>query len=888
MFDEYLNPAPCVNPQVLTVIAPEPSVLTSTPSSTTIDLDAPSSSTSQTTPETPTLVIPIGVEDVDHDIEVAHMDNIPSVEFPIPEPNCKESSTHVVILNHVYLVNQPPEHINKWTKDDQIDNLIGDPSRPVSTRQSYCLGARTSSRLCNGYYLEVDLQGIYFEESFAPFARLEAIHIFIVFAAHMNMVVYQMDVKTEFLNDILPEEVYVSQPNGFVDLEMPNHVYKLKKVLYGLKQAPRAWYDLLLSFLLSHKFTKGTINPTLFVRREGNDILLDSCIALIAFADADMRVAKILEKSTFGSMQLLGDRLEETFHRVIDLIKNSSCFKAFTIAVDVPKIFMQQFSYSIKKVQGTDSYEFLLANKKCVVNADVFRTILDIYLRVKGVNFTDVRDDDTTLSFLIKLGYKGPLYKHTNMFVDHMHQPWRTLAAIINKCLFEKTASNDKLHFSKKSKGKGSQRKKTANDSQETVDVSEESEPKPEPVKRKTSGKRRVKKKVTMSTDDNIIADDPETALELGKSISKTKAEEAEAARQVHATHENFSKKSKGKGSQRKKTANDSQETVDVSEESEPKPEPVKRKTSGKRRVKKKVTMSTDDNIIADDPETALELGNSSKGTSTKPGVPNEEKERTKENDDKEGDADDEDDETKSDEEDIYKYKIRVCKDEDEEMINAKVEDSNKGDEESPSMLSLLVFVISDPSILTPVQESPSKAIVTTLPHPSVFTTPSVPQQTTTPIPTPTNTTDAPPYYHNRLSFIIITTDVSESDALSAVQLRVAELEKDMSNLKKTDLSAKALVALKTQVPSVVDNYLGSKVGDVFQRKLKKHTSDLIQKYSLRQIPELPKKHTPTVDLEQESEKISLVILKIKREQAEKQKFPKFTIKSTDQATLKE
>ncbi|GKD84809.1 retrovirus-related pol polyprotein from transposon TNT 1-94, partial [Tanacetum coccineum] len=76
----------------------------------------------------------------------------------------------------------------------------------------------------------------------------------------MNMVVYQMDVKTAFLNDILREEVYVSQPDRFVDPQNPNHVYKLKKALYGLKQAPRAWYDLLSSSLLSQKFTKGTID----------------------------------------------------------------------------------------------------------------------------------------------------------------------------------------------------------------------------------------------------------------------------------------------------------------------------------------------------------------------------------------------------------------------------------------------------------------------------------------------------------------------------------------------------------------------------------------------------------------------------------------------------
>ncbi|GJT40919.1 retrovirus-related pol polyprotein from transposon TNT 1-94, partial [Tanacetum coccineum] len=83
-----------------------------------------------------------------------------------------------------------------------------------------------------------------------------------------------MDVKTAFLNGILCKEVYISQLDGFVDPENPNHVYKLKKALYGLKQASRAWYDLLLSFLLSQKFSKGTVDPTLLIRREGKDILL--------------------------------------------------------------------------------------------------------------------------------------------------------------------------------------------------------------------------------------------------------------------------------------------------------------------------------------------------------------------------------------------------------------------------------------------------------------------------------------------------------------------------------------------------------------------------------------------------------------------------------------
>ncbi|GJW76818.1 retrovirus-related pol polyprotein from transposon TNT 1-94 [Tanacetum coccineum] len=117
-------------------------------------------------------------------------------------------------------------------------------------------------------------EGINFEESFAPVARIEAIRIFVANVAHKNMTIYQMDVKTAFLNGELKEEVYVSQPEGFVDQDNPSHVYKLKKALYGLKQAPRAWYDMLSSFLISQHFSKGAVDPTLFTRQAGNDLLL--------------------------------------------------------------------------------------------------------------------------------------------------------------------------------------------------------------------------------------------------------------------------------------------------------------------------------------------------------------------------------------------------------------------------------------------------------------------------------------------------------------------------------------------------------------------------------------------------------------------------------------
>ncbi|GJT89527.1 retrovirus-related pol polyprotein from transposon TNT 1-94 [Tanacetum coccineum] len=117
-------------------------------------------------------------------------------------------------------------------------------------------------------------KGIDFEESFALVVRIKAIRIFVENAANKNMMIFQMDVKTAFLNGELKEKVYVSQPEGFVDQDNPSHVYKLKKALYCLKQAPRAWYYMLSSFLILQHFSKGAVDPTLFTRKAGNDLLL--------------------------------------------------------------------------------------------------------------------------------------------------------------------------------------------------------------------------------------------------------------------------------------------------------------------------------------------------------------------------------------------------------------------------------------------------------------------------------------------------------------------------------------------------------------------------------------------------------------------------------------
>nr|GEV43264.1 hypothetical protein [Tanacetum cinerariifolium] len=537
ILDEYLNPPPCIDPQVLVVIASEPAVSTSTPSSTTINQDAPSTSTLQTHPETPSPVIPLDVEEADHDIEVAHMDNNP----------------------FIYKV-----------KLDELGGVLKSKARLV---------VKADTLMVEKSKLDEDPQ----EKAFGSIGYRGMI------GTHMYLT--------------------ASRPN------------------------------------------------------------LDSGITLTAFTDADHAGCQDTKKSTSGSMQLLSDRLPT----------------------------------------------------RSVVNADLFRTILDICSSVKGVNFTDVPDDDTTLAFLIKLGYKAPVYKHTNMFVDHLHPPWRTLAAIINKCLSGKKASNDKL----------------------------------QEIKQSESYQMFIK----YSTGQ----------------ISPKKSREAEAARQVHATH-----------------ARIVIESV---------PQPTKRRKSGKvtsdppKKLKGAPSLTPEEQEAVDIMQALKESKKTSKrlpgtrgsikGTGTIPGVLNEsivvsatsskgtDKLDDKEKDDKEGDADDEDDETESDEDDIYKYKIRVHKDEDEEMLNVKVEDSDKGDKEVTDVAKADAKKTSD------VKDDPKK-------------------------------TELPP----KSSSLFVSLDVSEH--------------------KKMDLFVEALDALKRQLPSVVDNYLGFKVGDVFQKELKKHTSNLIQKYSLQ------------------------------------------------------
>nr|GEU73765.1 hypothetical protein [Tanacetum cinerariifolium] len=289
------------------------------------------------------------------------------------------SSSQNVDPSNIHTFYQPYPHKFQWSKDHPLEQVIGEPLRPVLTRNQlrsdgdmcmYALSVstmetknvkeamtdpawidsmqkellqfkrldvwvlvpapdnispltlkwlfknkhdeeqtviRNKSRLVvRGYRQE---EGIDFEESFPPVARMEAIRIFLAYAAHKSFTVFQMDVKTAFLHGSLKEDVYVCQPESFIDADHPSHVYKLKKALYGLKQAPRAWYDELSTFLLQNHFFKGTIDPTLFIRHFHNILVVQVYVDDIIFGSTHPRHIQLFSnfmKSRF-EMSMMGE-----------------------------------------------------------------------------------------------------------------------------------------------------------------------------------------------------------------------------------------------------------------------------------------------------------------------------------------------------------------------------------------------------------------------------------------------------------------------------------------------------------------------------------------------------------------------------------------------------
>ncbi|GJU79290.1 retrovirus-related pol polyprotein from transposon TNT 1-94 [Tanacetum coccineum] len=744
MFDEYLNPSPSVDCQVPAVPAPEPTISTGTPSSTTIDQDPPSTSTTQKNPETPSPVIPLGVEEAGRDIEVSHMDNNPFVEFLIPEPSSEESSTQV--------------------KLDELGGVLKNKARLVT----------------RGYRQE---EGIDFEESFALVARLKAICIFIPFTAHMNMVVYQMDVKTAFLNGILREEVYVSQPDGFVDPENPNHVYKLKKALYGLKQALRAWQGHIIGlqisqsprgiFLNQSRYAiesikkygmetcepadtpmvekskldedpqgkavdptryRGMIGTLMYLTTSRPDLVFsvcicaryqNYCIALTAFADADHAGCQDTRKSTSRSIQVENGVVElyfvRTEYHLADIFTKPLARERLEFLIK--KLRMQSMSHETAKTgRQRGRVMVVLFSHILIMNPQETQQVaardekwFPSTERVK-ISSTNIRLEnhvpkkEDTFQVVIDIIKNSTCFKAFTIFVDvpeiFMQQFWSSEQVHQHVCGSHAPAMEN---F-----GSYNQQVSLRKDCKCSSNI---------PLIR--SHPKKAEEMVTKKKMQIL----PVEEVELAKSIQPTEAKDAEASMQVYATHVGSGLNLHKKNSVAKFY--------------------VLQGISTKPWVPYKEKDITEEKVI-------LECGEDDDDDNDDDVKDDQNGDADDEGDDHVSDtqdADDEDDKTESDKDEIYKYKIRVRKDEDVEMKYAKVEESDKGFGDQFLNLS------SDSSLVSTVKDSADADVSSLLDIPIQQETPHTqsPSVQKVPILVIPKTTNLPPIPETVIETLVLT-----------------------------------------------------------------------------------------------------------------------------------
>ncbi|GJV56961.1 retrovirus-related pol polyprotein from transposon TNT 1-94 [Tanacetum coccineum] len=359
-----------------------------------------------------------------------------------------EESTSQGSSSNVRQTHTPFEHLGKWTKDHPIANMIRDPSRSVSTRKQLQTDAMQE-------------EGIDFEEPFTLVSRIKAIRIFVANAAHKNMTIYQMDVKMDFLNGELKEEVYVSQSEGFVDQDNPSHMYKQKKALYDLKQAPRAClgpvphsmtpatsssglvpnpvsqqpcipplkddWDHLFQPMFDEYFTSPsiTVSPVQEVAAPRAVIFIMSSITAqqtkldleLVPKEKRLEIGKCNGRLNPGKIQR-----EPTFQVVLDALALTPCYSAFLMTADIPEVYMHQFWDSVYK--HDTFYRFKMdKRKRFKLNLEIFRDIFKICPRVQGQDFDALLTDEEIVSFLRDLGHTGEINSLSDVVVDQMHQP---------------------------------------------------------------------------------------------------------------------------------------------------------------------------------------------------------------------------------------------------------------------------------------------------------------------------------------------------------------------------------------------------------------------------------------------------------------------------------
>nr|GEW43201.1 retrovirus-related Pol polyprotein from transposon TNT 1-94 [Tanacetum cinerariifolium] len=405
-----------------------------TPSSTAIDQDAPSPSHSPSSSalQSPCLHQSVVAESTLMDENsFAPVDNDPFVNiFSLEPTSVTSSSGDASSTNSTYeLVPQPDCIIIialKWiykVKLDEYGDVLKNKARLVA----------------KGYRQE---EGIDFEESFDLVVCIEAIRIFNANVAGKNTTIYQMNVKTTFLKGELKEEVYVCQPEGFVDPDYPTYMYRLKKALYGLKQTPRAWYDTLSWFFLDNKVEKGVVE--------------------LFFMTTDYQLVDIFTKALPRErFEFLLPRLDTMADMNIPA-NDDPTEQAPTIAPPTrtdDQILPLSNWDTMCFNSSTGLYSFQLDEQWFNLHKDILRDALDITPTNDNNPFVAPPSSDTIIKYVNKLGYPSTLRNMSAMSVNALYQPWRVIFSMINMCLIEfvqsiQTFLNDMKNLAMASFGK--------------------------------------------------------------------------------------------------------------------------------------------------------------------------------------------------------------------------------------------------------------------------------------------------------------------------------------------------------------------------------------------------------------------------------------------------
>ncbi|GJW46333.1 integrase, catalytic region, zinc finger, CCHC-type containing protein [Tanacetum coccineum] len=373
----------------------------------------------------------------------------------VPNTNSKLELIHMDLF----------ESMNTPSKED-LDNLFGPMYKEYFEKRSFEMSINFAAQQVHNHedspstssiiVKEHEEEGIDFEESFAHVARLEAVRMFVAFAAPKNNTFFQMDVKTTFLNGSLKEELYISQPIGFVNPYFPNHVYRLKKALYGLKQAPRAWYDKLYSFLIEHHFTTGLMYLTssrpyiafaIFVcaRYQACPMVKHLKEVKRIFSQADVHQDELCPPNKCYALMDANKKIDLDsplcpIESIIleNILQNHPLRFSIATSSSVPWIYLCQFWHTLKVDGSKYRLSFVIDRKELTMTLDDFRMIFQMPQAtdnnherfVAAINFLEMYPFNIN-----NFGFTLELRSPSNFKTTSLIPPWRTLCKMFSRCL---------------------------------------------------------------------------------------------------------------------------------------------------------------------------------------------------------------------------------------------------------------------------------------------------------------------------------------------------------------------------------------------------------------------------------------------------------------------